>query len=72
MPRLRRIICHDCHAVLTKDEHAHYVYQCHRCVVVEHELVLISGRDPDHPDLERLVDGAVDLSRPKSAAAKAA
>lgn len=72
MPRLRRITCHDCHAILTTDERAHYVYQCHRCVVVEHELVLLSGRDPDHPDVARLGQGAVDIARPKSKAAKAA
>ncbi|MDB5512632.1 MAG: hypothetical protein JWR08_2115 [Enterovirga sp.] len=62
MARIRVVICHDCRTTLSKDEREHYGYQCHRCVVVEHELIGLAGRDPDHPDVARLGLSAVDLS----------
>lgn len=59
-PRTRLIHCHHCHRVLVADERLHYGYECHACVVVEHELVLLARRDPDHPDLARLGTGPVE------------
>jgi hypothetical protein len=56
-----RLLCHDCAVPLTRDEKQHYVYQCHSCVFREHELVLALKTDPDHPDIEQLFSGPVDL-----------
>ena len=58
-----RLLCHDCYAVLTADDRTHYVYQCHACVVVEHERLRIHGTDPDHPDAAGLASSAVELTR---------
>jgi hypothetical protein len=46
---------------MTADDGEHYSYQCHDCVVREHELTVTLRTDPDHPDLWRLTDGPVDL-----------
>ena len=59
MPKIRQLVCHDCHAVLSADDHRHYVYQCHDCVVVEHDLMTLAARDPGHPAVERLGRSAV-------------
>lgn len=68
MSRPRRVLlCHDCRAALTDEEHGHYVYQCHGCVMVEHDALRVAGTNPDHPDAERLSRSAVDLSRPQTA-----
>lgn len=56
-----RLACHACLVPLTADEGKHYAYQCHACVMAEHELVLALKTDPDHPDLDRLFSGPVDL-----------
>jgi hypothetical protein len=53
--------CHHCLAPLTPDEREHYAYECHACVMAEHDLVLTLKTDPDHPDLDRLFSGPVDL-----------
>ena len=55
------LACHHCLVPLTADEREHYAYQCHACVMVEHELVLTLKSDPDNPDLDRLFSGPVDL-----------
>ena len=66
MPRRTlRLLCHDCGFVLTRDDRLHYGYQCHACVVSEHDLLRLVGRDPDHPDAERLSASAVDLRSPE-------
>ena len=62
MARATLILCHDCCAILSADEHDHYVYQCHSCVVIEHDLTRLSAVDPDHPDVARLAQGAVDIA----------
>lgn len=59
--RVKRLVCHTCSVPLATDERAHYGYQCHACVVREHELVLTWRSDPDHPDVGSLHDGPVDL-----------
>ena len=56
-----RVTCYDCSFPLTPDEWEQYAYQCHSCVMAEHELVLALKTDPDHPDLDRLFSGPVDL-----------
>lgn len=63
MPKTRaiRLVCHHCSVTLTKDDRTHYGYECHGCVVREHELVLTWKSDPDHPDIERLFNGPVDI-----------
>jgi hypothetical protein len=63
MPRTRktRLVCLTCSLPMTKDDREHYGYQCHPCVVREHELVVTLRGDPDHPDLLHLTDGPVDL-----------
>ena len=53
--------CHHCAVELTSDDRDHYGYECHACVVEEHELLLTWRRDPDHPDVERLFSGPVDI-----------
>ena len=60
-PRVKRLVCYECSVLLAKGDHEHYGYQCHACVVREHELLLTWRTDPDHPDVERLPDGPVDL-----------
>lgn len=59
--RTRLILCHDCGGRLAADDRLHYGYQCHACVVVEHDLVLVALREPDHPDAGPLRWSAVDL-----------
>ena len=62
MPRRTlRLHCHDCRQILTRDDSLHDGYQCHACVAVEHDLLRLAGRDPDHPDVVRLSASAVDL-----------
>ena len=63
MPRVRvqRLVCHHCAVTLKKDEREHYGYECHDCVVREHELILTWTKDPNHPDAERLFSGPVDI-----------
>ena len=56
-----RLACQGCLVPLTADEREHYAYQCHACVMTEHELFLTLRTDPDHPDLDRLFSGPVDL-----------
>ena len=63
MPKIRQVLCHDCRVVLSSDDRRHYVYQCHDCVVVEHDLISLASRDPDHPDVERLGRSAVHIDR---------
>lgn len=46
--RTRRLVCFHCAVPLKKDHRDHYGYQCHDCVVREHELVLTLARDPEH------------------------
>jgi hypothetical protein len=53
-----RPIC-SCDAVLTEDERKHYVYQCSRCAVTEHDLIRAYQRGEDHPDIEALFKGPV-------------
>ena len=64
MSRARQFYCHDCRAVLVDDDRLHYVYQCHACVMIEHERIGLAARDPDHPDAELLGSGAVDVLTP--------
>ena len=65
MPRGRskRLVCFHCAVTLVKADRDHYSYQCHACVVREHELVLLSARDPDHPDVAWLDGVPVDIDR---------
>ncbi len=59
--RTKRLVCLTCSLAMTADDGEHYSYQCHDCVVREHELTVTLRTDPDHPDLWRLTDGPVDL-----------
>ncbi|MDB5590364.1 MAG: hypothetical protein JWR86_889 [Enterovirga sp.] len=59
--RAKRLVCHHCSVTLAPDAREHYGYQCHACVVREHELVLLRSTDPDHPDLEWLEAVPVDI-----------
>lgn len=59
--RSTRLVCHHCALSLTGDDTEHYGYECHDCVVREHELILVWTRDPAHPDVERLFAGPVDI-----------
>jgi hypothetical protein len=59
--RSTRLVCFHCSVPLAPDDAEHYGYQCHDCVVEEHELILTWLRDPDHPDAARLFSGPVDL-----------
>lgn len=59
--RATRLVCHHCAVTLSPDDGDHYGYECHDCVMREHELVLTWRRDPDHPDVGRLFAGPVDL-----------
>lgn len=59
--RVKRLVCYECSVPLAKGDREHYGYQCHACVVREHELVLTWRNDPDHPDVGNLHDGPVDL-----------
>lgn len=55
-------ICHHCAVVLNRDECAHYVYQCSACVIAEHDLLLRWHGGDDHPELERLFTGPVEIA----------
>ncbi len=57
----RRLVCLTCSLPMTHDDGEHYSYQCHACVVREHELTVTLRSDPDHPDSWLLTDGPVDL-----------
>ena len=63
MPTARstRLVCNHCAVALTPDDREHYGYQCHACVVHEHELVLTWASDPEHPGVDALFQGPVDL-----------
>ncbi len=61
MPKRLTVLCHDCRAVLGADDRAHYSYQCHSCVVIEHERLRIARTDPGHPEAEHLSRSAVHL-----------
>lgn len=63
--RGRRTLCHLCCVTLGRDDRDHYGYQCHACVIREHDLVLMLARDPDHPDAGWLDLSPVELGRPK-------
>ena len=63
-------LCHHCAIPLSEDECLHYVFECHVCVMDEHDLELAVRRDPHHPDAARL-SGAVEVSRGRPSAAKA-
>jgi hypothetical protein len=60
-PRTRRLTCFTCSLPLCADDGEHYGYQCHDCVVQEHELVVTLRSDPEHPDVWLLTDGPVDI-----------
>jgi hypothetical protein len=60
-PRTKRLACYACAVTLTADESHHYGYQCHDCVVREHELILLWRSDPDHPDTHALHRSPVDI-----------
>ena len=60
----KRLVCFHCSVPLGKDDHTHYGYQCHDCVVREHELILLQDREPDHPDVDWLETSPVDLGLP--------
>jgi len=60
-PRSTRLVCHHCAVTLTRDEEHHYGYECHACVIREHEMILTWQTDPDHPDAERLFGGPADI-----------
>lgn len=62
--RARRLVCFHCSVPIGTVDREHYGYQCHSCVVREHELVLLSARDPDHPDLRWLDGVPVDIGLP--------
>lgn len=49
----RQVLCHHCLIILPDDDHVHYGYICHDCVIDEHEGEHLARRDPDHPDLGR-------------------
>ena len=68
MPRVRtkRLVCLTCSLPMTDDDREHYAYQCHACVVHEHELTVTLRTDPGHPDLWRLTSGPVDLGYPRN------
>ena len=59
--RKRRLVCFHCAIPLARDDRDHYGYQCHACVVREHELVLTLSREPDHPDVAWLDGIPVDI-----------
>ena len=65
MPRSRRkrLVCFHCAVPMVKADRDHYGYQCHACVVREHELVLLSVREPNHPDVVWLDGVPVDIGR---------
>lgn len=54
--RVKRLLCLHCFATLTSDDREHYVYQCHACVLIEHDQASVAKTDPDHPDARRLSD----------------
>lgn len=60
----RRLIC-SCGALLSKEEHEHYLYQCAVCVAFEHELLLAHGRGDDHDEIDMLFAGPVDIGLPE-------
>lgn len=55
-------LCHHCAVPLSEDECLHYVFECHVCVVSEHDLEVAVRRDPAHPDAARLLARAVDAA----------
>ena len=59
--RTRRLHCLTCSLPLPADDGEHYGYQCHTCVVREHELVVTLRSDPEHPDVWLLAEGPVDI-----------
>ena len=61
MPKRLTVLCHDCRAVLGPDDRTHYGYQCHSCVVIEHERLHLARIDPRHPEVEHLSRSAVHL-----------
>ncbi|MDB5557680.1 MAG: hypothetical protein JWQ36_614 [Enterovirga sp.] len=61
--RTMRLSCLTCSLPMTSDDGEHYGYQCHACVVEEHELTLILRSDPGHPDLWRLSESPVEHGR---------
>lgn len=62
----RRVLCHLCCVSLGRDDREHYGYQCHACVIREHDLVLMLAQDPDHPDAGWLELSPVEIGSPKS------
>ena len=59
--RAKRLVCLTCSLPMTPDDGEHYDFQCHACVVREHELVVALRSEPDHPEMVRLMEGPVDL-----------
>ncbi|WP_375461880.1 hypothetical protein [uncultured Enterovirga sp.] len=59
----RKILCHLCCSPLAKDDRHHYGYQCHACVIREHDLVLMVAKDPDHPEAGWLELSPVEFAR---------
>jgi hypothetical protein len=57
---IQRVTC-SCGALLSRDERQHYLYQCSLCVMREHDLILAHGRGEEHPDIERLFSGPVEI-----------
>ena len=62
--RTKRTICFHCAVPLATSDREHYGYQCHACVIREHDLVLMLAQDPDHPDAGWLELSPVEIGRP--------
>jgi hypothetical protein len=52
--RAARLVCFHCSVDLKKADREHYGYQCHSCVIREHDLLIMQETDPEHPDLNWL------------------
>ena len=49
--RRRKVVCFHCYLPLSTEDGEHYGYECHVCVIQEHDLRRLAAGNPEHPDV---------------------